>query len=143
MRWNMQRWWRPAMTGGATIALLLALVGCGGSTPAATVRCTALAASTVPPMQKVITQSDTGTYCASPGTSILIVLKARDFSAASAWAQPSATGPTGGTHWLSPPMTSLRGTTVAAVQFDKTGTYQLTSTAGATTWHATIEVASK
>lgn len=128
------------MTGGATIALLVTLLGCGASTPAAA-RCVALPASTVPPLQKLITQSDTGTYCASPGTSILIVLKARDFSPAAAWAQPSATGPTGGTHWLSPPMTSLRGTTVGAVRFDLPGTYELVSTAGTTRWHATIEVA--
>lgn len=131
------------MTGGATIALLASLVGCGGASTPSAARCTALPASTVPPMQKVITQRDTGTYCASPGTSILIVLKARDFSPGAAWAQPSASGPTGGTHWLSPPLTSLRGTTVAAVQFDTAGTYELTSTTGATTWHATLEVASK
>ena len=126
------------MTGGATIALLLSLVGCGGSAPAAA--CKPMAASTVPPMQKLLTQADTGTYCASVGTSILIVLTAKDYSASTMWAQPSASGPTGGTHWLNPPMTGLRGTTVAAVEFGATGTYDLTSTAGSTTWHATVEV---
>ena len=129
------------MIGGATIALVLTLVGCGSSTRAAA--CSALPASTVPPMQKVITQADTGTYCASVGTPILIVLRAKDFSSGSAWAQPSAAGPSGGTHWLSPPMTALRGTTVAAVEFGAVGTYDLTSTAGSARWHALVEVTAK
>ena len=91
-------------------------------------------------MQKALTAHDTGTYCAPAGTTILIVLKAKDFMAASAWAQPSITGPTGGTRWLSAPLTALRGTTVAAVALTVAGTYDVTSSSGTSTWRATVRV---
>ena len=91
-------------------------------------------------MQKALTQDDKGTYCASPGTTILIVLKAKDFAPDSAWAPPSVTGPSGGTRWLGVPLTALRGTTVAALALTVPGTYRLTSVAGTHIWQAAIRV---
>lgn len=134
------RWWRSAIAAGATTAFILATsAGCGQATPASS-RCAVLPASDVPPMQKALTEHDTGSYCATAGTTILIVLKAKDFTAASAWAPPSITGPTGGTRWLTAPLTALRGTTVAAVALTAAGTYRVSSTAGTSSWQATVRV---
>ena len=128
------------MTAGATTAFVLATtVACGQATTAPG-HCSSLPASDVPPMQKALTEQNTGTYCEPVGTTILIVLKAKDFTAADAWAPPSVTGPTGGARWLSPPLTALRGTTVAAVALTTAGTYQVSSTAGSGSWRATIKI---
>ncbi|MGN6721756.1 MAG: hypothetical protein ACTHJM_04000 [Marmoricola sp.] len=135
------RWWRFAALAGATTSLLLT-TGCGAQSPT-TSRCAPLPASDVPPMQKALTQSDTGRYCATPGTTILIVLKAKDYSPSSTWAQPAWAGPDGGARWISPPLTPLRGSTVAAIALTAQGTYRLTSNAGSATWLVTVTVSSK
>ena len=139
------RWWRSAVLAGATTSLLLTTAACGHSSPtpaSSSAGCSSLPASDVPPMQKALTQSDTGRYCAASGTTILIVLKAKDFSPSSAWAEPSWAGPSGGARWLSAPLTPLRGTTVAAIELTAPGTYRLTSSAGSATWLATVTVSS-
>ncbi|MGN6161149.1 MAG: hypothetical protein ACTHOG_05530 [Marmoricola sp.] len=118
--------------------MVATLAGCGQHPAAAA--CTALPASDVPPIAKALTQANTGSYCARPGTSVLITLKAATPDPGHAWALPQVTGPSGGSHWLSVPLTSVRGTTVAAIEVDSPGSYRLSSSASGRTWQATLEV---
>lgn len=145
-----KQWWRRALLAGATTAVLTSMAACGASPDATSGAsatgspgpCKALADSAVPPMQKALTQSDTGTFCATVGTSILVVLKASAFDAAHAWAEPSVTGPDGGVHQVTVPLTALRGTTVAGFQITAPGSYTFASSTGThEQWHAVVEVA--
>jgi len=145
-------WWRRALSAGATIAVLMGVGGCGHSTsgpasgPASgsasgpATPCTPLPASDVPPIKKALTERDHGTYCATPGTTILVVLKAPDLKPGDGWAQPTVDGPAGGAHAVAPPLTPLRGTTVAAVELSAPGNYTFSSSAASATWRAVVEV---
>lgn len=139
-----RQWWRRARVAGATTALFLA-AGCGGSSatpgPPSSGPCSLLPASDVPPMQRALTERNHGTYCASRGVTILIVLKGRDFTAANAWSSPDVTGPDNGVSVIAPPLTSLRGTTVAAVALTAAGQYTFRSTTPAhDSWQAVVNV---
>lgn len=139
-----QWWWRHALVAGATTALLLTS-GCGTSPTTAGAKtsgpCTALPVSDVPPLQKALTETDRGTYCARRGVTILIVLKGKDFSATTAWATPSIDGPNGGVSSIAPPLTALRGTTIAAVRLNAPGAYTFSSTTpDHESWQAVVSV---
>lgn len=136
---------RRALLAGAFGTALLLTSACGTTTagPGATDSgpCKTLPDSAVPPLQKALTEQSTGTFCAAAGVTILIVLKAHDFTAARAWAQPDITGPDGGVKLLSAPLTTLRGTTVAAVSLTSPGPYTFTSaTPDHESWQANVQV---
>jgi hypothetical protein len=138
------RRWRHAFVAGATAALLLTSA-CGTSThdpqSTASTPCLALPGSRVPALQASLTEQATGTYCAHSGVTILIVLTAHDLTPARSWAEPDITGPDGGVTLLTAPMTSLRGTTVAAVKLTLAGPYTFTSTTpDHESWRATVNV---
>lgn len=138
------RWWRRALVAGATTALFLTTsCGTNAARPSATSSsaCRALLDSQVPPLQKALTEQSTGTYCAHTGVTILVVLKAHDLTPARAWAGPDITGPDGGVTMLTAPLTSLRGTTVAAVSLTIPGPYTFTSTTpDHESWQTTVQV---
>ena len=136
---------RRALVAGAFGTALFLTSACGStaSSPSApsSSSCQALSDSQVPPLQKALTEQSTGTYCAHPGVTILVVLKAHDLTAARAWAEPDITGPDGGVTLLTAPLTTLRGTTVAAVSLTIPGPYTFTSTTPShESWQATVEV---
>jgi hypothetical protein len=143
-------WWRATLAVGATTALL-PLSGCSAastsaqstSPPHASTRpstCVGLPPSDVPALNGALTQADTGNYCAHPGTSVLVVLKAATPAPADRWSASGVAGPAGGATRVSAPLTALRGTTVAAYRFARPGSYQLTAVARGRSWHATITV---
>lgn len=143
------QWWRRALVAGATTAVLLSASACGtthdstSGTPGTdtSLPCKALAESQVPPLQKALNETSHGTYCATPGTTILVVLKASSFDSRHAWDEPSVTGPAGGVHQLTVPLTTLRGTTVAGFQVTAPGSYRFASTTPAhERWQAVVEV---
>lgn len=145
---SLQQWWRRALVAGATTAVVTSLSACGTTPTTASGAsetgsgCKPLPDSTVPATQKALTQSDSGTYCAKPGTTILVVLKAAVVDAAHAWAEPSVTGPDGGVHQVTVPLTTVRGSTVAGFQVTAPGTYTFASETGAhEKWQAVVEVA--
>lgn len=149
---STQQWWRRALVAGATTAVLLPLTACGttadttsGAPATGSARpCKRLPDSTVPATQKALTQADTGTYCATPGTTILVALKASDLDAAHAWGEPSVTGPDGGVHQVTVPLTAVRGTTVAGFKVTAPGSYTFASETGAhQKWQALVEVSAR
>ena len=144
---SAEQWWRRALVAGATTAVVLSLSSCGTASPSTSGApptsshgpCRPLPDSTVPAMQKALSQTDTGTYCATPGTAILVVLKASDFQAAHAWDEPSVTGPDGGVHQVTVPLTTVRGTTVAGFQITAAGRYTFASeTPSHQKWQAVV-----
>lgn len=143
-------WWRSTVVVGATTALL-PLSGCGTagtsaqstSPPHASTRpsvCVGLPPSDVPALNGALTQADTGNYCAHPGTSVLVVLKAASPAPADRWSASGVAGPAGGATRVSAPLTALQGTTVVAYRFARPGSYQLAAQASGRSWHATITV---
>lgn len=139
-------WWRSTLVVGATTALL-PLSGCStagssaqSTSPSTSTSCVDLPPSDVPALNGALTQADTGNYCAHPGTSVLVVLKAATPAPADRWSASAVAGPAGGATRVSAPLTALRGTTVAAYRFASAGSYQLTAVAPGRSWHATITV---
>lgn len=136
---------RRALVAGAFGTALLLTSACAttAASPHASSSgsCQTLPDSQVPPLQKLLTEQSTGTYCARAGVTILIVLKAHDLTPATAWAEPDITGPDGGVTMLAAPLTTLRGTTVAAVSLTIPGPYTFTSTTpDHASWQATVVV---
>lgn len=141
---NMWWWWRHSLVAGAATTLFLTSA-CGGSAPASQQAssgpCRTMPASDVPPLQKALTERDHGTYCASVGVTILVVLKARDFGPATSWSTPTIDGPSGGVSGIAPPLTALRGSTIAAMSLSAPGTYTFRSaTPDHESWQAVVTV---
>jgi hypothetical protein len=136
---------RRALVAGAFGTALFLTSACGtnhaGPATSSSAPCHPLPDSQVPPLQKALTEQSTGTYCAPAGVTLLVVLKAHDFTPARAWAEPDITGPDGGVKLLTAPLTTLRGTTVAAVSLTIPGPYTFTSaTPDHEAWQATVQV---